>query len=116
MALILTVIGVSGVLSYSVSQRRNELAIRSALGAEGHHLRRLMFRDFAPPAMLGLIGGAWLAYLFAQTLRTQLYKLSPADPWVFGGVALTLLLLVLASAMRPITKAASISAAAIPRE
>lgn len=116
LAVFLTVIGVYGVISYSLSQRKAEFAIRSALGAEQSHLRTLILTGFTAPAAAGILLGASLAFVFGKALRTQLYKLSPMDPLVLGSCAIGLLLLVLASAMSPARKAASISAAVIPRE
>jgi predicted permease len=116
LAAALTAIGVYGVITYSVSRRAREFAIRFALGARRSHLRSLIVRNFALPAAAGLIGGAWLAYLFAQTMRTQLYKLSPFDPPVLAGAILALLLLVVASALRPVGKASSVSETTALRE
>jgi putative ABC transport system permease protein len=116
LAAILTAIGVYGVISYSLSQRTSEFAIRFALGAERAHVSTLMLRDFAVPTLLGVFGGAWFAYLFAHALQTQLYKLSPSDPLVLAASATALVLLVLGSALRPAMKAASISPNSVPRE
>jgi ABC-type antimicrobial peptide transport system permease subunit len=99
-----------------LSQRTREFAIRFALGAERGDVRRLVLRNFAPPTAVGLFAGGWLAYLFAQALGTQLYKLSPADPVVLAVSAITLVLIVVASTLRPAAKAASISPTAILRE
>ena len=116
LAALLTAIGVYGVISYSVSRRTGEFAIRFALGAERGHVRRLILRNFAVPTALGLLGGAWLAYLFARALRSQLYRLSPADPLVLAISAMALVLLVLTSALRPAFKASAVSPMAMPRE
>ena len=106
-------IGVYGVIAYSVSRRAREFAIRFALGAQPSDLRSLILRNFALPTAAGLVAGAWFAYLFAQTMRTQLYKLAPSDPAVLGITILALTLLVAGSALRPAAKAASVSAAAL---
>ena len=116
LAAALTVIGVYGVISYSLSQRTTEFAIRFALGAERSHVWRLILRTFAAPTTMGLLAGSWLAYLFARTLHTQLYKLSPTDPLALAISAIALLLLVFLSALHPIARAASVSAAAALRE
>jgi ABC-type antimicrobial peptide transport system permease subunit len=116
LAMLLTAIGVYGVISYAVSRRRREFAIRFALGAERTDLRRLIFGNFTAPGIVGLIAGLGLAQLFAGLLRTQLYKLSPFDPIVLAASAATLLCIVLASALRPAMKAASVPAAAALRE
>ena len=112
---LLTAIGVYGVVSYSLSQRRSEFAIRIALGAARGHMIRLIVRGFTFPALAGLMVGGWLAYLFAGVLRTQLYKVSPEDPRVFLGTAGALCLVVVAAALRPALRAAAISPNAVPR-
>jgi predicted permease len=116
LAALLTAVGVYGVISYSLSRRTGEFAIRFALGAGRAHVCRLVIRDVALPALAGLGLGGALALLFARALRSQLYKLSPADPRVLAATAAALLLLVLASAVRPAAKASSISPASLPRE
>lgn len=116
LAALLTAVGVYGVVAYSLSRRAGEFAIRFALGAERGHVRNLILRAFAIPTLAGLVAGGWLALVFAQTLRTQLYRLSAADPLVLAVSALALGLLVAVSALRPALKAASISPMAIPRE
>jgi len=116
LAAVLTAIGVYGVIAYSVSRRTREFAIRYALGAQQHDLRGLVVRNFALPTAAGLVAGAWFAYLFGRAMRTQLYKLSPADPAVLAVTILTLVVLVLVSALRPAAKAATISTAGALRE
>jgi hypothetical protein len=116
LASMLTVIGVYGIISYSLSQRTSEFAIRFALGADRGHIRNVILRDFAVPTVVGLLLGLWVAHLSARALQSQLYKLSPADPIALTVAASALLLIVLVSAFRPASKAASISPAAILRE
>ena len=116
LAVLLTAIGVYGVVAYSLSWRTGEFAIRLALGARRAHLLSLVTRGFVVPAALGALAGAGLAILFARALRTQLYKLSPADPVVLAAAGSVLALLVFLSALRPAVRASSISPMAIPRE
>jgi putative ABC transport system permease protein len=116
LALFLTAIGIYGVMSYSLAQRASEFAIRSALGAQRGTLRWVVMRDFAPPGVAGLAAGVCLALVFGHALRTQLYKLAPADPRVLAGAAAILTTLVVVAALRPAAKAASVSPAAILRE
>jgi predicted permease len=116
LATVLTAVGVYGVISYTVSHRTDEFAIRFALGAERRHVRNLILGGFALPTLGGLLAGGALAYAFGWALRTQLYKLSPTDPSAFAVSGIALLLLVLASALRPAMRLKSISPAAILRE
>jgi predicted permease len=116
LAAALTTIGIYGVITYSVTRRVREFAIRFALGAQRRDLRSLILRNFALPTGVGLIAGAWLAYVFGQTMRTQLYKVSSFDPAVVAVTTLALMLLVVVSALRPAVKAASVSATTALRE
>lgn len=116
LAAALTVVGVYGVVNYSLSGRAREFAIRYALGADGAEVRRLVFRHFGVSALAGVLGGAGLLAFSAGAARTQLYKLSPADPLVLTGVTAALAALVLLAAWRPTVRAASVSPAALLRE
>jgi len=90
MALLLGVFGIYGVISYAVSQRRREIGIRLALGAQ----RRGIVALFVRPGLivtgagtaLGLAGAAG----FAQVMRALLFGVSPLDPAAFGAVAVVL--------------------------
>lgn len=116
LAILLTAVGVYGVISYSVSRRVREFAIRFALGAQRWDVRRLVLLNFALPTVAGLAVGGWLAYLFAKAMHTQLYKLSPYDPGVLLSAAGGLVVLVVISALRPAGKAASVPVANVVRE
>jgi len=63
---VVTVVGVYGVIGYSLSRRTSEFAIRFALGAKRSDVLRLILRGFALPAICGVAIGGWLAYLFAR--------------------------------------------------
>jgi putative ABC transport system permease protein len=91
MALVLAAIGIFGVVSYSVSQRRQEIGIRVALGAEPHDVLRLILRQGAKLALVGLGIGVVLAFLLTRLMANQLYGVSATDPLTFGAVALVLL-------------------------
>ena len=116
LAALLTAVGVYGVISYSLSGRVREFAIRFALGARSADVCLMVGREFIGPALAGLIVGAGLLLLSAQAARTQLYKLSPADPLVLAAAAGVLVLLVLIAAFRPAAQAASVSPATLLRE
>ena len=112
----LTIVGVYGVVTYTVSHRRNEFAIRRALGAQGWQLATPIIRRFTMPTIAGLFIGGLLMLIFSAVLRTYLHKLSPIDPLTFAAVGCVILLLVAMSVFWPLVRAAGISAAAIPRE
>lgn len=107
-ALLLAVVGVYGVLAYSVSQRTRELGIRGALGADRPDLVRMVVRQ---GAVLGLIGvgiGLVLAAAASRTLTTFLFGTSAWDPLVFAGVTLSLLAAAVVASWVPARRAASV--------
>jgi putative ABC transport system permease protein len=89
-ALVLAIIGVYGVMAYSVSQRTQELGIRRALGAEGGDILRLVVRQGALLAGLGAVIGLALAFAATRGLSAFLFGVSAFDPVVFSGVTAAL--------------------------
>ncbi len=88
--LLLAAIGVYGVLSYSVSQRAQEIGVRLALGAGRSQILRLVVGQGVVLAAIGIVIGLVLAAAAMPAARTLLYKVSPFDPLTFAGVALFL--------------------------
>jgi predicted permease len=80
LALVLAMIGLYGVLSYVVTQRRVEFGIRMALGAQRFSILHLVMRDVALLLAGGLAGGLAVALAIVQLLQKMLYGLTPRDP------------------------------------
>lgn len=91
-ALVLASVGVYGVMSYSVSERTNEIGIRMAMGASAADIQRLVMGNGAVLTLVGMGIGLLLAFVLANTLSSLLFGVKVADP-----VAFILLPLVLAS-------------------
>jgi putative ABC transport system permease protein len=89
--LLLASVGVYGVLSYSVSQRTQEIGVRMALGAGQREVLTLVMRYGLVLSAIGVLIGLGLAPLGTLAARQLLYNVSPFDPVTFGGVALLLL-------------------------
>jgi ABC-type antimicrobial peptide transport system permease subunit len=94
-ALLLAVIGIYGVLSYSVAQRRQEFGIRLALGAERTDILRLVVRQGLILSITGIGLGLIVALFLTQLMSSMLYKVGTRDlttfaltPLVFLGIAL----------------------------
>jgi len=105
LALVLSAIGLYGVMSYAVSQSTRELGLRMALGAEASDLLRLvMSRGFALTAG-GIVAGAAAALLLTRLMGDLLYKVSPRDPAVFGLAFVIMTIASLAACLLPAWKA-----------
>ena len=100
-ALVLAAIGVYGVISYGVSQRRGELGIRIALGAEPEDILRLVLMDGARLSLAGVGLGLVAASLLSRVIASQLYLVSPTDPATYVGVGVILTLVALTAAYLP---------------
>jgi putative ABC transport system permease protein len=88
--LLLAAIGVYGVLSYSVSQRAQEIGVRLALGAGRREILRLIVGQGVVLATIGIVVGCVLAGAAMPAARSLLYKVSPFDPVTFSAVAVFL--------------------------
>jgi putative ABC transport system permease protein len=86
-ALLLAAVGIYGVISYSVVQRTHEMGIRSALGANGATLRRLVFRGGMRLAVIGLVVGLAGALGVTRVMTSILAGVSPRDPMTLAVVA-----------------------------
>jgi putative ABC transport system permease protein len=104
-ALLLTAVGLYGVVTYATSQRTRELGIRLALGASRGRVLRLVIREGLWPAFAGLALGTTGAVAFTRLLAAQLYEVKPGDPATYGGTVLVLLLVTLAACWLPAHRA-----------
>ena len=104
-ALLMTAIGVYGVISYSVSERTREIGIRAALGAQPRDIVRLVVGGGLTVVCAGLAAGLAVALLATRFLESSLYTVSATDPATFAGVAAVLLLVALMAQIVPIFRA-----------
>jgi len=90
--LLLASVGLYGVMSYAVSQRRRELGLRMALGATASDVLRLVMSHGLALTAAGVLIGAGAALGLTRLLQDLLYKVSPRDPLAFGAalVAMTI--------------------------
>jgi ABC-type lipoprotein release transport system permease subunit len=108
LALALAIVGIYGVMLSSVEQRRQEIGIRLALGAQRERVRNTILRESAGLAIIGIGCGLMVSQAFTRTLQSILYGISPRDPLVLSIVAVLLLLVALAAAWIPAQRAASV--------
>jgi putative ABC transport system permease protein len=104
-ALLLAGVGIYGVVSYSVSQRRREMGIRIAIGAERGDVLRLVLGQGARAATLGIALGMAAALALTRLMASLLFGVSAADPLTFLAVALVLTLAALAASYIPARRA-----------
>ena len=91
MTLILAVTGLFGLVAYSLSQRRQELGIRIALGARPADLLMMSMRWGIGLTAVGIASGLLLAMYLTRFLESQLYGIGRLDPWTFAAAALVML-------------------------
>ena len=104
-ALALAIIGLYGVISYSVSQRSNEMGVRSALGAEKSDLLRLILGEGARLAVAGIAIGLLLGFSLSRLASKLLYGVRPYDPLTFVAIPALLLVVALAATYLPALRA-----------
>ena len=105
LALALALIGVYGVISYAVSRRSREIAIRSALGAQPADTIRLVLGQAARPIFAGLMIGGLASYFLTRVLASLLYQVSATDPFTFVAVPLLLGAGTMAACIMPARRA-----------
>jgi putative ABC transport system permease protein len=107
-ALLLAVIGVYGVIAYSVAQRTHEIGVRMALGATRSEVIGMVVRQGLGVALAGIGTGVAGAYLLTRMMESLLYQVKPTDPQTFAAVAIALALTALIASWGPALKAALI--------
>ena len=107
-ALFLAGVGVYGVLSFSVSQRTQEMGVRIALGANRGDVLGLVVKQGLALAGIGLVVGLIGAFGVTRVIRSLLYNVTPTDPLSFGGVALFLAVMAILASYLPARRATSV--------
>jgi predicted permease len=105
LALAIATVGVAGVLSFSVSQRTNELGVRVALGAERKTILGMILGEGTIMAAIGLCLGGIASIPLTRLLTDQLFEVAPLDPTTIAGTAAVLLLVALAASWIPARRA-----------
>src|SRR5262249_10192514 len=104
-ALFLALVGIYGVVSYWTAQRTREIGIRIAIGASRRQILALIVRHGMLPALCGLLLGVPAAYALARLMSGLIYGVSPFDPSVFTGIAVSLGLAALMACLIPARRA-----------
>ena len=109
MALLLGIIGIYGVISYSVSQRTREIGIRMALGVEQGTLRRMFVRHGFVLSGIGVVVGIGVAAALTRLMASMLFRISPLDVVTYAAVSVVLMTAALFASYLPARRAASLN-------
>ncbi len=104
-ALLLSGIGVYGLLAYTVSQRSREIGVRLALGAEPAGVARMIVSQGMLLALVGIVPGVLTAYAAARGMRALLFGVDPADPATILGAVALVVVMTLAGSLVPALRA-----------
>lgn len=113
---ILAAIGLFGVLSFSLKQRRQEFGLRLALGASNGHLRSLVVRDVARITSIGLAIGLAIGFVATRILEHEVIDMNTFDPVLLAGVLGTLLVTIAMASALPLARAARVDPVEAMRE
>jgi ABC-type antimicrobial peptide transport system permease subunit len=105
MALTLGIIGIYGVMSYTVSQRKREIGIRLALGAQGGDVLKIVLRQGTKLALVGVGIGIAAALALTRLMTNLLFGVTAHDPLTFVAVAALLILVALLACYIPARRA-----------
>jgi putative ABC transport system permease protein len=105
LALLLSGVGLYGVMAYLVAQRTREIGVRMALGATPWQVMALVLRDAATMTIAGIGVGAAAALVLTRSMTSMLFGVSAADPRIYAGVSLLLAIVALAASVIPSSRA-----------
>ena len=108
LALVLAAVGIAGVVSYSVTQRTQEIGIRLALGAQPRDVVRLILRSSLRWTLVGLVVGLVSALALGRYMETLVFEVKPTDPFVLAAVSVVLLSVALLAAYLPAREATGV--------
>ena len=108
LALVLAAVGIYGVLSYDVSQRRSEIGVRLTLGASPGNVQRLVLGEGMVLAGLGLVVGAASAFALGRLMASLLFGVSADDQVTFAGAFIVIAAIALAACYLPARRASEV--------
>ncbi len=114
-AFFLAAVGIHGLLAFSVSQRKHEIGVRMALGAQQGAIVSLVVRQGVLLALCGVIPGVALAYAAGRGMQSLLFGVEPGDAVTFAAAAILCVVMTLAGSLMPVLRAVRVAPAAVFR-
>jgi predicted permease len=108
-AVVLSGVGIYGLLAYMVSQRAREIGVRLALGAEPAQVGRMIFSDGMRLALFGIVPGVLAAYAVGRWMSALLFGVSPADPATFAVAVGVAIVITFAGSLVPAIRAVRVT-------
>jgi len=105
LALVLAAVGIYGVVSYAVTQRQRDIAIRMALGAERRSVTLMVVSEGARMAFVGISAGVAAGFLASRVIAAFLFEVTPTDPGTFASVSILLGTVALVACYLPARRA-----------
>jgi ABC-type antimicrobial peptide transport system permease subunit len=105
LALLLSALGIYGVIAYFINRRRHEMGIRIARGAGSRQVLNLILGQALKLALIGIGVGIFVAWGVTRSLSAALFDISPTDPLTFAGAAVVLSIIAVLSAYIPAIRA-----------
>ena len=114
-ALILAIVGIHGLLSFTVSQRAPEIGVRLALGAHPSRIGRMVLREGAILAVAGVVPGILVAYWAGRAMEALLFGVKPADPVTLTAAVVVCSLVAIVGSLFPALRAVRVNPASVMR-
>jgi putative ABC transport system permease protein len=114
-ALLLSGVGIYGLLAFTVSQRSREIGLRLALGAEPSSVARMIVSKAMKLTLVGLVPGVLVAYAAALGMRALLFGVAPADPATILGAVVLVCVMTLAGSLVPVLRAVRVNPMSVLR-
>jgi hypothetical protein len=114
-AVLLSAVGIYGLLAYTVAQRKQEIGVRLALGAEPRRVGLLVLADGLKLALIGIVPGALIAYAAARGMSTLLFGIAASDPITFAAAIGLAALMTIAGAVVPARRAVRVNPISVLR-